>query len=76
MIIETWVFVLILFAFAAIGFFSLVVASRVSVLLEEEREKSYRLSKENKELTRRLAHRNALDNIKVANDYYIEQENK
>jgi hypothetical protein len=70
MTIHTWVFILILFAFAAIGFFSLVVASRISVLLEDERAKSHQLSKENKELTKRLAHRNALDNIKAANDFY------
>lgn len=74
MIIEVWVFILILFVLAAIAFGCLIVATRMSVLLEEEQSKNRVLTAENKALIKAWSHRNALDNIKEANAYNNEKE--
>ena len=74
MTIHIWVIILFILLFAAIAFGCLIVMTRMSLHLESEQEKSRALVTENKELTRALAHRNALDNIKTANDYYRQKE--
>lgn len=70
MIIETWVFLLIMFVFAAMGFGGLVLACIYGTNREADREFVRELIAENKKLTRALAHRNAVDNINTANEYY------
>ena len=74
MLIEYWVFALVV-----AGIFVLALISIVGWIFEgEKHEAQVRenkvLREENKRLAERMARRNALENIKVANEYYASKE--
>ena len=75
MLIESWIAVMIMVVVFAFGFIGIV-----GWILEGERHEAQvrenkALREENKVLAKILAHRNALDNIKVATEYYESKEN-
>ena len=70
MLIESWVAVMIVAGVFTIGFISTIGWILEGERRSQDREEIKILQRENKELRTRLAHKAALDNIKVANDYY------
>lgn len=75
MLIESWIAVMI-----TIGVFILGLASIIGWIAEGERlsqqiEENKRLQHKIEELQKRIAHRDAIDNIRVANEYYNSKEN-
>ena len=74
MLIEYWVFALVV-----AGIFVLALISIVGWIFEGEKHEAQvrenkALREENKRLAEKIAHRNALENIKVANEYYNNKE--
>ena len=69
-ILESWILTLIMlaiFLFGAIGIIGWILeGERLSKQVEENKKLHY----ENAQLRQRLAHKNALENIKAANEYY------
>ena len=74
LILESWILVLIvlaIFLFGAIGIIGWIVeGDRLSKLVEENRKLHY----ENAQLRQRLAHKNAVENIRTAIEYYEESK--
>lgn len=75
MLIESWVFAMIV-----VGIFILALISIVGWIFEGERtskahEEIKKLQHENAELKQRIARRNAIENIKVATEFYNNKEN-
>ena len=72
MLIETWVFVLIFLVFALFGAIGIAGWTYFSDAYRKQVEENKQLRDRNKMLEKRIAYRNALDNVKVANDFYDE----
>ncbi len=74
MIIESWIFVMIFLFFAGICVISLAGWIYEGEKLRKQVEENKTLREKNKMLEKRIAYRNALDNIKVANEFYEESK--
>lgn len=75
MIIESWIAVMFMvFTFIICGM-ALVGWIYEGEKLNKQVKENKALREENKALARRIAYRDALDNIKVANEYYESKEN-
>ena len=72
MLIETWVFVLIFLVVATFGAVGIAGWTYFSDAYRKQVEENKQLRDRNKMLEKRIAYRNALDNIKVANEFYDE----
>ena len=75
MLIESWILVLIMVMIFLFGLIGIGGWIREGQKLEKAKEENKRLRYQNSQLKLRIAHRNALDNIKVANEYYNNKEN-
>ena len=74
LILETWVALLIMlgiFVFGAIGIFGWIIEG---MRLDEQKEENRKLQHRVEKLQQRLAHKNAVENIRVANEYYEESK--
>ena len=74
MLIESWVFAMIV-----VGIFLLALISIVGWIFEGEKHQvqvreNKALREENKALAKKLSRLNALENINVANEYYASKE--
>lgn len=73
-ILESWILTLIMlaiFLFGAIGIIGWILeGERLSKQVEENKKLHY----ENAQLRQRLAHKNAIENIRTANEYYEESK--
>lgn len=72
MLIETWVFVLIFLVVATFGAVGIAGWTFFSDAYHKQVEENKQLRDRNKMLEKRIAYRNALDNIKVADEFYNE----
>lgn len=72
MLIESWILVIIVLGIFILGLVGLGGWIHESEKNERLREENKALLYENKKLSSQLAHRIALDNIKVANEYHEE----
>lgn len=74
LILETWIAVLIMliiFLFGGIGIIGWIIEGmRLEEQIRENRKLQHRVEK----LQQRLAHKNAIENIRTANEYYEESK--
>ena len=73
-VIESWIAVMI-----AVGFFAVCLIALAGWIYEGEKlqkqiEKNQKLQYQLKRAQQRLAHKNAVENIKAANEYYNTKE--
>lgn len=73
MIIESWVFVMIFVGIAIICAIALTGWAHEGENLRQAKAENKALWEENRCLSEQIARRNAIDNIKVANEYYKEK---
>lgn len=73
MIIESWVIGIVLVVFALICFMALAGWTHEGEKLRQAKAENKALWEENRYLSEQIARRNAIDNIKVANEYYKEK---
>ena len=76
LILETWIALLIMFGiflFGGIGIIGWIIEGmRLDGYKEIIKEQQHHIRK----LEQRLAHKNAVENIRVANEYYEESKNR
>lgn len=72
--LETWIAILIMLIIFGFGFVGIVgwiiEGMRLDAQIEENRKLHYQVKK----LQQRLAHKNAVENIRTANEYYEESK--
>ena len=74
LILETWIAILIMlmiFLFGATGIIGWILEGE---RLSQEKEENKKLHYENAQLRQRLAHKNAVENIRTANEYHEESK--
>ena len=72
LILETWIAALILLMIIIFGATGIIGWIIEGMRLEEQKEENRKLQYRVRKLEQRLAHKNALENIRVADEYYEE----
>lgn len=74
LILETWIALLVLLVFALFGGIGIIGWIIEGMRLDEQVQANRKLQHRIEKLQQRLAHKNAIENIRTANEFYKESK--
>ena len=75
LILETWIAILIMFVIFLFGATGIIGWIIEGMRLDEQKAENRKLQHRCRKLEQRLAHKNAVENIRTATEYYEESKN-